>query len=169
CAAACNAAGFPASGGRPPGATSCRWIRSRDLVGANARRRARRTRARRRLGGDLALAGVGRVLRSRRRDRVRPQAGLRANGRARRLLPRAAPRAAHGRGSPSQGAARAVAGTAALLRPRAWAREIRAAVEPGRAEARALARVGGGALNLSLQDLQREAAATGFPAETLEK
>ena len=35
--------------------------------------------------------------------------------------------------------------------------------------ARAVARVGGGRVRLALDDLQREAAATGFPAETIEK
>ena len=81
-----------------------RGHRPRDHARARPGRCLRRAGQGRRLGRDLALARARGVLRPRCRDRLHAQAGLGHRRCTRRVLPRPAPRAAHGRGcSPGAG------------------------------------------------------------------
>ena len=106
---------------------------------------------------------------SRRGRDVRGQAWFGTHRCSRRVLSGGAPGAADGRGAPPRGATNPRPATASVSRPAAPVGPARFAMEPGSPGARALPRVGRGPVNLLLPDLQREAAATGFPAEMLEK
>src|SRR5659263_657144 len=123
----------------------------------------------RKLGGDLALARDGGVLRPRRRNRVRAHVGLGHRLRTRRFFPGAAPGGVDGRGYAPCGTQGNGARGTTLLRPEARLGKVRVFLEPGGPRAIAHASVGRGVLMLTRTDLIREATATGFQAEPLEK
>src|SRR5690606_21009657 len=110
------------------------------------------------LGGNLAVAGVGRVLRPRQGRGVRAPARKRDHRGEGGVLSRTAPRTVDGGGPSPQGASRSAAPATALFGPRqADIRSPRVGMELGGSKGSARTGVGGGTMKISPEKLAAEA------------